>query len=350
MKRLYIISLLLFSSIFICNSQESKPVIDVLQLGTRFSYQYNINSDTTTNNGGFNGEYLTLQLSGNISDKFSFHFFQNLNEFSGTFNSLFDATDYLYLKYDINDNFSLVAGKQFVGIGGWEFDAAPIDIYYYSGFLSNMQSSEFGLAATYTSNDQNHSLTAQVTNSIFITEPFENLYAYSLMWRGTMDWFQSIYSLNFIEYSKGNFINYIILGNRFNFGNNFFYCDITNRAAKPEEFFFQDISLLGHLNICICDKWSVFVKGGYDVNNTQEGITDVELFHDRLVTPGMKYYYVGGGFEFFPLGENKTVRLHAYGAAAHESTTQVEINVGVSWRPNLLKKPVLTRRDKSDEI
>lgn len=46
--------------------------------------------------------------------------------------SFFDATDWLYLAYR-KDNWELSAGKQVVAIGGYEYDAAPIDLYFCSG-------------------------------------------------------------------------------------------------------------------------------------------------------------------------------------------------------------------------
>lgn len=315
---------------------QNKPIVETLRLEVRTDFQENLYSDTTPASGGFTGQYLNFLIDGNITDDFSFHYRQRLNVFTDNFRSFFDATDWLYLQYDINKNFSLAAGKQIVAIGGWEYDAAPIDVYYWSGFLNPIHCFQFGASASFKSNDKNHTLTAQFCNSPFISKPFDNLFAYNLYWAGNMKWFHTLYSLNFVEYRKNCFINYLSLGNKFDFGKHFFYLDFTNRATKEDPYLFKDFSVLGHLQFTIANRWAIFIKGGYDVNRTQEGVVDVDQFRDLLVTPGMEYCYFGGGLEFYPIKESKAVRLHFFSAATHQDITQLEINIGVTWKPNLL--------------
>ena len=46
----------------------------------------------------------------------------------------FNATDWFYVDYKPTEQWTLSAGKQVIDIGGWEYDYAPINLYYCSEF------------------------------------------------------------------------------------------------------------------------------------------------------------------------------------------------------------------------
>ena len=86
----------------------------------------------------FQGDYLNLNMSGALSDKISFRIRQRLNKKIDDTNP-FNATDFLWIRWRMAPKWSFTFGKQAILVGGYEFDAAPIDVYYYSAFCSNLQ-------------------------------------------------------------------------------------------------------------------------------------------------------------------------------------------------------------------
>lgn len=108
-----------------------------LDVDARLDYQRDWNDGhTVSDNTGFEGKYLVIRVDGNITGNLSYSWRQRLNK-NHNDGSFFDATDWVYLNYDIN-RWSLSAGKQVVAIGGWEYDRAPIDLYGCSVFWNNI--------------------------------------------------------------------------------------------------------------------------------------------------------------------------------------------------------------------
>ncbi|MDE6630785.1 MAG: OprO/OprP family phosphate-selective porin, partial [Bacteroidales bacterium] len=105
--------------------------------------------DSVANQSAFSGKYINFMLNGNISDKFSYHFRYRFNKIT-SFGEFFNAVDWAYLDYDINPNWRVSAGKQMVYIGGFEYDYAPIDVYFWSGANENITCYEMGVSGQYT--------------------------------------------------------------------------------------------------------------------------------------------------------------------------------------------------------
>ncbi len=316
-----------------------KDYVSTLRIETRFDYDFQA-YDEGPSTGGFSGRYLNFFIEGNISDKFSYSYRQRILPNSGN-KSFFDGTDWFWLQYRINNNFSIMAGKQVLAIGGWEFDAAPIDVYYWSGFGSNVNTGyQFGLSSAYTTDNGRHKLTLQVANTCYTKSAFSNMYGYSLMWNGNMGAYQTIWSVNLMEYTKGRFINYISLGNKVTFGRFSAYLDLMNRAvSRQPNFFFDDITVIGKAQYGVAEKWNVFAKGGYDRNKAQDAALAAtpELCYDPFVLPGTKYYYYGVGAEFFPLKNSRDIRVHAFFAMKNGGFNEYHCNVGLTWRIDIKK-------------
>lgn len=201
-------------------SQDTFPTAR-LKFDTRFDFTSIVpTQDNSSTLSSFDGRYLNILLEGEISDKFSYNYRQRMildSKFD--YQSFFNATDWMYLSYKINKNFSFSAGKQIVAIGGFEYDAAPIDLYFWSNFWNNVICYQIGGTVSYKTTDEKHTIGLQVTNSPFATQTLQSIYSYNLIWYGNFNGFNSIYSLNRIEVEKDNFINYITLGNKFSINN-----------------------------------------------------------------------------------------------------------------------------------
>lgn len=299
----------LFATILCCvtvAAQEltSNPIN--IQAEVRFDYQEEYVDGTSIGaNTGFKGRYINLHLSGNISESFSYSYRQRLNK-AHSDQSFFDATDWVYLTYTTpNKHWSFSGGKQVVGIGGYEYDRAPIDLYFCSEYWNNIACYQFGVSATYATTNGNDKFMAQVCQSPFRTYAKDAMYAYNLMWYGSHNWFNSIYSINAIEFQPGDFIYYVTLGNEFRFGQNAkLQLDLMNRATNEHNFFFEDFSVMGEFSYDIKNRVNLYAKATYDVNNS--GVAG-----DYCVMPGTDMTRIGAGLEFNPIKNSRAVRLHA---------------------------------------
>jgi hypothetical protein len=338
MKRL--IPLLLLGANACCGyAQLINPTVSV-DLETRIDYQHDaIDGSTVDANSGFKGKYLNLKLTGQLTPKLSYVLLQRLNRPLKDA-SYFDATDYIYLNYRAGEHWQLSAGKQFVAIGGFEYDHSPIDVYRGSEFWNNIASHQMGVSATYKRGG--NQLLAQVC-----TNPFNeyegsnsNTYAYNLMWTGTHGAFNTIYSVNLIEYVPHHYINYFVLGHKLDFSRRVaLELDYMNRAAAHQTFLFSDASVMATLSVGLGHRVGLFAKGTYDVNRSNGA--------DFTVMPGTEMKLAGAGVEYKPLKDGRnTLRLHAFGFYSWGKNTnpdgalgnqQLLADVGVTWFMNVLK-------------
>ena len=344
LKVFYAFISLCFSGVMFAQNS-SKPVINTLRFESRFDYDHqSFDNDANATLGGFSGKYLNVAMAGNITDKFSYNFRQRILPNTGA-SSIFDGTDWIYLSYDFSDNFSISGGKQVFQIGGFEYDMPPIDVYYWSNFWNNIICYQMGVSLTYTDDSKNHNITFQFANSNYAKTTLDNLYAYNLIWFGNFEHLKTIYSVNMVEYKKGSYINYIALGNKMVLDNFSCYVDLMNRAtADQEKFFGDDYTVIAKLDYQLGNSWNIFAKGGYDQNKTQTIdeygnpiYVSPDEYIDIFVTPGTEYYYYGLGAEYFPLKDNKDIRMHTFLAVKNDGSNEYHFNMGLTWRVNFMK-------------
>ncbi len=303
-----------------------------------YAQQDGMPAGTPTSEYGFVGRYAKLVLFGNITDKLSYSFRYRINVPNSPVVQVFSSIDWMNLTYDIDDNFFVAGGKQMIYMGGWEYDVAPIDIHIGSLWWNNTPLCfGFGVLGGWRSNDKKHSLYLQASNTHLEAEKFNKQFSYGLTWYGDMGVYKAIHSVNFMEYEPGKFINYIVLGNKFDFGNKYFYIDWMNRAGSTEKFF-ANYSIIAKYNQEINDKVSLFAKGGYDQNLSQDAATPSDQVYDRIILPGTKYAYGGLGVEYTPVVAKKhAVRLHAFGSVNNDAHFPLTFNVGVKWQMNVIE-------------
>lgn len=338
MKR--VIIAILFATVFLPKdvlSQDTIPTVR-LKFDTRFDFTAKIPmQDSLSTLSSFDGKYLNIVLDGELNDKFSYNYRQRMIlDSKPNYRTFFNATDWLYLTYKINKNFSFSGGKQVVAIGGFEYDAAPISMYLWSDFWNNVTCYQIGGKLNYKTTNEKQNIAFQVVNSPFTTQTLQGIYAYNLIWYGDFKNFSTIYSLNRIEYEKAHYINYISLGNKISFNKFSAEIDLMNRFSDRQKDLVSDYSVIGHLKYAVNDKLIVLVKSGYDQNKAQTpSETDI---HDRYVVPGTEYFFYGAGVEYFPITNSKDVRIHAIWASNNNLLQYHTFNVGVRWQMNVLKK------------
>lgn len=344
MKKAFLLGL---AALFCANIFAQEQKLLTLRLEARGDYQREyIEEDMNAAATGFKGKFLNLRLDGSIGENFFYSYRQRLNK-AHKDASFFDATDWLTLTYKKN-NWELSAGKQVVAIGGYEYDLAPIDLYFCSEWWQNIPCYQFGASVGYALNDGKDKLLFQLCESpwrvvtvedangdkVAVTQ--DDMFAYNLMWTGSHGCLSTIWSLNMIEYLPGHFVNYISLGNRVDVGDVAFEFDFMNRATSGQAFFGKNYSAIGKVEWRANEKLKFFGKASYDVNDTATG-------KDMLVTDGCDITLVGAGVEYFPLKDGSNdIRLHAAGSYSFGDSgrvlldSQTYLTVGVTWKMNLL--------------
>lgn len=308
-----------------------------LRLETRLDWQGNWDDgDLQKDYSGFAGKFLNIRLDGNITPNLSYSWRQRLNKMHKD-TSFFDATDWIYLNWDI-DRWSFAGGKQVVAIGGWEYDRAPIDLYGCSVFWNNIPCYDIGASVQYHFSGSD-ALKFQFCQSPFYTSDNRNMYAYNVMWNGSHGIFTPIYSLNFIEYIPGEFMNYIALGNKFDVDKVSLELDVMNRTPTACWKAFKDMSVMAEVQYRPTGKWNIFGKFTYDVNKSGS-------YADVTVQEGTELKMAGAGVEFFPFKNSKhTLAFHAnvfyswgHNANSADLMQNKTLNaaIGVKWCMNLL--------------
>ena len=323
---------------------EKRDINEIVKLKfeARFDYIHDmIGTDQRKDMSGFNVRYINMLLDGNIGDKFSYSWRQRLNKMYSA-KSFVDNMDWLYLAYRPTQNWEIAAGKQVVMIGGWEYDRAPIDLYFCSEYWNNVACYQFGASVAFMTNKGNDKLTLQVCQSPY-DNAYENLFAFNLHWMGSHGCYTALHSLNFSEYHRGKYAAYITLGNRFRFGDATIQLDLMNRGASAKELLFDNFSIMGEFSYLIADRVNVFARATYDKvgDNYPVGL---------FVYPNTNMTRVGGGVEYYPLGGrgNRDIRLHAaYAYSFGENGRMIDgsatardkqsyLTVGLTWRIDVM--------------
>ena len=346
------LSLVLFAMLLVAFnnigfSQEKNFTIDKLSIEGRADFDYFNDNDGSTS--GIDGKYFNFEMKGSFLQDFSYRVRQRIDMYAGS-----SKTDFMILSYHANKNWSLTAGKMPLAVGGWEYDLAPIDVYYASMFWNNFDCYDVGGQVEFHTNDKNHDIIFQVTNSPFTKAKFQNMYAYNLIWYGRMGCFTTSYSINMIAQNRGEYINYIALGNMFDLGQLDFYVDFMNRGfLNQDDLLLGDFTIIGEVKYAFTDKFTAVAKAGYDRNkhtylDYSEAIPMPQLY-DYAVAPGVEYTFAGIGFEAYPYKANQNIRLHGFIAFndlttptddmlnPNSSNLSLQANVGLTWRINFVK-------------
>ena len=290
---------------------------EIFRIGVEARFDY-LNQALAGNHdaagSGFKVRYFNFRMDGQISPKFSYSWRQRFNR-ANSISEFAQNTDWLNLTYKPIENISISAGKQVLMIGGWEYDRAPIELYFCSEFWNNVNCYQLGASVAYTTNKGNDTILFQACQSPYdTTSASVDYYAYNLYWSGSHGCYTALYSLNFMQYAPGKYDKYIALGNQFKFGDATLQLDLMNRGTTLRDLMFDNFSVMGEFSYLIADRVNVFAKATYDKigNSSIIKIDGKEVYPSGLI-PGTELTRVGGGVEYYPMGHkgNRDVRLHA---------------------------------------
>ncbi|SKC49772.1 Phosphate-selective porin O and P [Bacteroidales bacterium WCE2004] len=315
------------------SAAQAQPTVTQLYFDTRASFHQEVADGRYFSQ--FTGDHFNLNIRGTLTDKLDFRIRQRLNKKVFDERNMFNATDFLYLRWQATPRWAFTVGKNAVLIGGYEFDAVPIDVYYYSNFCNNLyQGFAFGVNAEYALAEE-QTLGFQVCNSP-LSLGFQNLYAFNFAWTGRFaPWWSTLWSVNFVQDEFHRTVNYIALGNRLVFGDLAIDVEWMNRAGAGQRNFFSDYTVISKI-IWTVGKWNLCAKGGYESND----IANVDAAGralDLAVAPGTRNVYAGCGVEFFPLPDRDRLRLHA--VYFKSSSIGVDnFDIGITWRLDIIKR------------
>ncbi len=331
------------------------PVFSQIRLEARADFDYHhVNQDDVISNPfGFHGKYFNFIVGGDLNDKFSYFFRQRIIAQEGSV-SFFDNTDFLYLTYHPNKNWMFRLGKDALAVGGFEYDAAPIDVLFSTNYWDNFYCFQLGGAAAFKSNDGNHMLLAQVANSPYVhygaalgfapgQEWRSGLLSYSLFWSGKLGHFNTLYSVNMFERPDHKFMNYIALGNKLIYDRWDLYLDLIHHALATDDWG-KNYAAIACFNFHLTNDFNIYGKASYEQNLSEvDFVNPVAL--DCLIASGSRIAKYGIGFEYNP-SFCKDVRLHgvlSYNDYRVEDingnqqsfTDQITANIGITWHMNI---------------
>ncbi len=309
----------------------------------RLDGQYVSDADKTNHSQtGFMGKYIAMKAQGTIIDGLSYTWRQRFSR-TPKDGSFWDQTDILSLCYQ-KDKWDVGAGKQVVMIGGYEYDRAPINLMCPNLFVTNVACYQFGVSGGYQITPHDH-LAFQVSQSIFATAANRDLFAYNLYWNSARDFgdylrFETIWSVNEIEYTKGKFCNYVALGNKFIIDENVtVILDLMTRTY-PDNRAFKNNTFMLEGSWDFKPKWRATAKVSYDCNLgvNQTAMTEVARGSELCIT--------GALLEWFPIGNKRhLLRAHAgvfysFGKNASDAdmmqSKTLYTTIGLTWHMNLL--------------
>lgn len=321
--------------------EESVDYVPAISLDARFGYDGIVSGKSA----GFGGDGLFLNIDGKISKHFSYSLCQRLFESAGEDSSVFDATDILTLSYEVG-NWAFTAGKDYVILGNWEYDAYDLDAYFDMNtmFYNSFDGRRWGVTAAWTNKSETSTFLFQVANSPYSEEPkVSSLYSYALGWQGAWERYESYWTFNMWEYSHGCFVKNIALGNIFYFGDFSLTADFMMRAVDMDELT-DNLSLTLQPAYDICDKVRLFGKFGWEKDSgnmfdlTGNSFDDLRQENEECTTvmpayilPDKDYLFYGAGVEYYPIKNNKNVRLHAVWSS-NNYTDRHGINIGLTWK------------------
>ena len=311
----------------------------------RFKLEVRADGEYTTTdstpNLGFHGKYFNLMLGGDLGGHFSYYFKQRIVADKGTV-TFFDNTDFLYLDYTPTQNWRLRFGKDAMALGGFEYDASPIDVYFPTNIWRNIYCFQLAASGAYITDDGNHTFVAQVSNSPYVNYNGLNydagLVSYNLYWSGKVGHWQTLWSTSMVEYKWDHYLNMTMIGNKLVYDKWDLYVDFMHHALSFDDWG-KNFGFVSCANYYFTDRFNIFVKGMYEQNKSEVTLGS-SVSMDHQLAAGHTSARYGLGFEWYPSKE-KNVRLHIYGCRMTDSYTddagvpQLDeswnFNIGATW-------------------
>jgi len=299
-----------------------------------FNANFNYDGMNGLQQAAFKMNQLRIEAKGNVTPWLSYRWRQRLNRDnngSSKLDNMPNSIDIAGIGLQLNDQFSLFAGKQCAVYGGIEFDLNPIEIYEYCDMIEHMSNFMTGLNIAYQMN-KDHQFQFQILDSRngTVEETYGNIAAagvedgrapllYTLNWNGTFfdGAFKTRWSASVMSEAEKKQMFYYALGNELTLGDfnmyfDFLYSDeeidrkgiMTNMLGGQEAFDGHNafdaeyMSFVAKFNYRIAPKWNIFVKGMYETASLSKANGEFKKGKYRT-----SYGYLAG-VEYYPMESN----------------------------------------------
>ena len=283
-------------------------------------------------------DYIVLDIHGEITPKLSYKYLQRLNKGSkvAELDNLSSGIDYLWIKYQFDDRFSVQAGRHALFFGGFEYEEYPVNVYDYAGIINNISCYLNGLSFFYAPsptqqigfqlmNNRPGSMTeAFGVPSEGIEAPSVPLY-YSFAWNSSYadNRLKMRYAATAGELAKDKWAFFVSGGLQYTTSKVAAYVDLAYQRSEIDHLgvvrrmsLAEDGALWGgmgrnveyltataNLNYRFCPKWNFHLKGYYDRGSVYKS---TEQFAEGNYLSSWGY---DASMEFYPMADQN---LHIY--------------------------------------
>ena len=300
-----------------------------------------------------------LEIYGRLNERLSYHFRQSFNRYYNphSLDNLASSIEYANITWHGSEKFSMVAGKQFVALGGYEAYVNALRVREFAEFNNNVAVYQAGLMGVIDFNEDQQ-LIMQVVNNrsgsdsdLFISGRPDGLEPAKVPLLATLNWngyfadkaLHFRYSASAGQLAKGKNIYYLTCGNVYEKGPVIAYLDVMysregidsqqrittlqgqGRGWLPQTAQnTQYLSFIANFDYQFHPKWNAYVKGAYETAGVYEenGIFGAGRY--------MTSWNAQGCLEWFPFAEDKGFKVFAhYLYKGHDLTENAEALMAV---------------------
>ncbi len=296
-----------------------------------------------------------LEIEGRLNDHLSYHFRQSFNKYSNphSVDNLSSSIEYANITWHASDRFNLVAGKQFVALGGYEAYVNALRVREFCEFNNNVAVYQAGIMGVVQFNPAQQ-LILQVVNNrsgsdsdLYIYGRPDGIEAAKIPLLATVNWngfflddaLHFRYSASMGQLAKGKSIYYLTCGNIYEKYPFVAYLDVMysregidsqqrittlqgqGRGMLPVTAQnTQYLSFIANLDYQFHPKWNAYIKGAYETAGIYEA--------NGIFAKGryMTSWNAQACLEWFPFSEDKGFKVFAhYLYKGHQLTENAEV-------------------------
>ena len=296
-----------------------------------------------------------LEIEGRLNDHISYHFCQSFNKYSNphSVDNLSSSIEYANITWHASDRFNLVAGKQFVALGGYEAYVNALRVREFCEFNNNVAVYQAGIMGVVQFNPAQQ-LILQVVNNrsgsdsdLYIYGRPDGIEAAKIPLLATVNWngfflddaLHFRYSASMGQLAKGKNIYYLTCGNIYEKYPFVAYLDVMysregidsqqrittlqgqGRGMLPVTAQnTQYLSFIANLDYQFHPKWNAYIKGAYETASIYEA--NSIFAKGRYLTS----WNAQACLEWFPFTEDKGFKVFAhYLYKGHHLTENAEV-------------------------
>ena len=296
-----------------------------------------------------------LEIEGRLNDHLSYHFRQSFNKYSNphSVDNLSSSIEYANITWHASDRFNLVAGKQFVALGGYEAYVNALRVREFCEFNNNVAVYQAGIMGVVQFNPAQQ-LILQVVNNrsgsdsdLYIYGRPDGIEAAKIPLLATVNWngfflddaLHFRYSASMGQLAKGKNIYYLTCGNIYEKYPFVAYLDVMysregidsqQRITTPQgqgrgmlpvtAQNTQYLSFIANLENQSHPKWKAYIRGAYETAGIYEA--NSIFAKGRYLTS----WNAQACLEWFPFTEDKGFKVFAhYLYKGHHLTENAEV-------------------------